>query len=286
RVVAEGQNPLTRLLVRVYRPFVHFALARPGLTLATAVLAALSCLPIIPRLGSEFLPRIDEGQLLYMPTTAPGLSGDDAAGELAEQDRDIAAHPAVANAYGKIGRSETATDPAPFSMAETTVRLKPREQWPRVARQRWYSGWAPAPVRRVLGLVWPERTPMTTAELVDSLDKNTRRVGWTNAWTGPVRARIDMMATGVRTPVGIRLIARDPDRLTALGRTVADAVRLVPGTRSATYEDRGGETRLGFLLDSQALARYGVDPQRARAVADLMLAGGGVGQVRSDVRSD
>jgi Cu(I)/Ag(I) efflux system membrane protein CusA/SilA len=282
RIIAEERNPLTRALVRAYRPFVHFALARPGLTLATAGLAALSCLPVIPRLGSEFLPRIDEGELLYMPTTAPGLVGDDAADELLEQDRDIAAHPAVANAYGKIGRSETATDPAPFSMAETTVRLKPRDEWPKVARRRWYSGWAPAPLRRLLRLVWPEQTPMTTAELIESLDKTTRRVGWTSAWTGPVRARIDMMATGVRTPVGIRIIARDPDRLNALGRTVADAVRVLPGTRSAVYEDQGGETRLGFALDPQALARFGVDAERAREVADLVLTGGGIGEARAD----
>ncbi|HVV50677.1 MAG TPA: efflux RND transporter permease subunit, partial [Polyangia bacterium] len=191
RVVPEAANPLTRTLVRWYRPFVQFALARPGLTLATAALAALSCLPVIPRLGSEFLPRIDEGELLYMPTTAPGLSGDDAAGELAEQDRDLAADPAVANAYGKIGRSETATDPASYAMAETTVRLKPRADWPKVARRRWYSGWAPAPLRRLLGRLWPERTPMTTDELIDDLDAHLQRVGWTNAWTGPVRARTD-----------------------------------------------------------------------------------------------
>ncbi|HSS39656.1 MAG TPA: efflux RND transporter permease subunit, partial [Polyangia bacterium] len=282
RVIPEERNRLTRVLVRAYRPFVQFALARPGLTLATAGLAALSCLPIIPRLGSEFLPRIDEGELLYMPTTAPGLTGDDAAGELLEQDRDIAAHPAVASAYGKIGRSETATDPAPFSMAETTVRLKPRADWPRVARTRWYSRWASAPLRRLLARIWPEATPMTTDELVDSLERNMRRVGWTNAWTGPVRARIDMMATGVRTPIGIRIVAGTPARLNALGTTVAAAAREVPGTRSAIYEDEGGETRLTFALDPKALARFGVDAARARAVADLVLTGGGVGSVRAD----
>jgi copper/silver efflux system protein len=282
RFVSEDQNPVTRMLVRAYRPFVHFALARPGLTLATAGLAALSCVPIIPRLGSEFLPRIDEGELLYMPTTTPGLTGDDAAGELLEQDRDIAAHPAVASAYGKIGRSETATDPAPFSMAETTVRLKPRTEWPRVARSRWYSGWAPAPLRRLLARLWPDATPMTTAELVDSLDRNTRRIGWTNAWTGPERGRIDMMATGVRTPIGIRVVAGTPARLNTLGAIVATAVRQVPGTRSAVYEDQGGETRLTFALDAKALARFGVDAARARALADLVLTGGGVGTVRGD----
>jgi Cu(I)/Ag(I) efflux system membrane protein CusA/SilA len=279
RIVPEARNPLTRALVRAYTPFVHFALRRPALTLVTAALAAVSCLPIIQRLGSEFLPRIDEGQLLYMPTTAPGLAEHDAVGELTEQDRDIAAHPAVANAYGKIGRAETATDPASFSMAETTVRLKPRAEWPKVARQRWYSGWAPAPLERLLRRIWPEQTTMTTAELIDSLDRSTQRPGWTNAWTGPVRARIDMMATGVRTPIGIRIVARDPARLDVVGAAVADAARAVPGTRSAIYEDLGGETRLAFELDGKALARFGVDAERARRVADLVLTGGAVGEL-------
>ena len=131
--------------MRAYRPFVHFALRRPTLTLVTAGLAALSCLPIVTRLGSEFLPRLDEGDLFYMPTTAPGLGHDDAPFELATQNRLIAKHPGVDAVYGKIGRAETATDPAPLSMAETTIRLKPRSEWPRVGRPRWYSGWAPGP---------------------------------------------------------------------------------------------------------------------------------------------
>jgi Cu(I)/Ag(I) efflux system membrane protein CusA/SilA len=286
RVIPELANPLTRALVRAYRPFVHFALSRPALTLATAGLALLSCVPILPRLGSEFLPRIDEGELLYMPTTAPGLTDGEAAGELAEQDRDIAAHPAVANVYGKIGRAETATDPAPWSMAETTVRLKPRDEWPAVTRRRWYSSWAPGPLRRLLRRVWPEQAPMTASDLIDSLDRATQRPGWTNAWTGPVRARIDMMATGVRTPVGIRVVARDPARLATLGAAVAEAARQVPPARSAITDDLGGETRLAFTLDPAALARYDVDAARARRVADLVITGGGLGLARPDRQAD
>jgi Cu(I)/Ag(I) efflux system membrane protein CusA/SilA len=279
RIVPELRNPLTRTLVRAYRPFVHFALARPTLTLLTAALAAASCLLILPKIGSEFLPRIDEGDLFYMPSTAPGLSADDAESELKEQDRDIAAHPAVAAAYGKIGRAETATDPAPYSMAETVIRLKPRTQWPTVAHPRWYSDWAPGPLKKVLGLVWPEQSRMTTQELVDDLDRRIRRPGWTNAWTAPVRARIDMLSTGVRTPVGIRIVARDAARLDALGEAVERAVGGVPGTRSAVYEALGGERRFTFALDEEALARYRVEPDRARAVADLVLTGGVVGDV-------
>ena len=275
----ELANPLTRTLVRIYRPFVHFALRRPALTLVTAGLAALSCLPIVSRLGSEFLPRLDEGDLFYMPTTAPGLSHDDAPFELATQNRLIAKHPGIDVVYGKIGRADTATDPAPLSMAETTVRLKPRAEWPRVEQRRWYSSWAPRPVKRVLRLVWPESRPMTTTELIDSIDKNVRVPGWTNAWTAPVRARIDMMATGVRTPVGIRIVAPTPARLDMLGSAVQAAAARVPGTRSAVYEGLGGETRATFELDRDALARHGVDPATARAVADLVLAGGDMGEL-------
>jgi Cu(I)/Ag(I) efflux system membrane protein CusA/SilA len=279
RIRPELGNPLTRTLVRAYQPFVHFALRRPTLTLVTAGLAALSCLPIVTRLGSEFLPRLDEGDLLYMPTTAPGLGHDEAPFELAAQDRLIAQHPAVDAVYGKIGRAETATDPAPLSMAETIVRLAPRSEWPRVETRRWYSGWAPGPVRRVLALVWPESRPMTTAELTDSIDKKARVPGWTNAWTAPVRARIDMMATGVRTPVGIRVVAPTPARLDALASAVQAAAARVPGTRSAVYEGLGGETRAKFELDREALARHAVDPAMARAVADLVLAGGEMGEL-------
>jgi Cu(I)/Ag(I) efflux system membrane protein CusA/SilA len=281
RIVPELRNPLTAALVRAYRPFVHFALARPAVTLVTAGLAAISCLPVVKNLGSEFLPHIDEGELLYMPTAAAGLSADDAHGELAEQDRDIAALPGVQAVFGKIGRSDSATDPAPYSMAETTIRLKPRARWPKVFHARWYSSWTPEPVKRLLRRIWPEREPMTTDELVEHLDGHTVRPGWTNAWTAPVRARMDMMSTGVRTPVGVRVVAADPARLDALGGAVEAAVRKLPGTRSAVYEGLGGERRVAFELDPQALARWDVDPERARAVADFVATGGAIGEIPS-----
>lgn len=253
RVVAEMRNPLTRGLVRAYRPFVQFALTHPTFTLATAGLAALSCLPIVGRLGSEFLPRIDEGDLLYMPTSSVAVGESEAANELARQDHAIASRPEVAMVFGKIGRAETATDPAPFSMAETIVRLKPRSQWPK---------------------------PSATAEeLVASLDAAAWFPGWNNAWTGPVRARMDMMSTGVRTPVGIRIVAADPARLEVLGAAAQEAARRVPGTRSAVYESIGGENRLAFELDRAALAHFHVDPALARATADFLIAGGQIGDI-------
>jgi Cu(I)/Ag(I) efflux system membrane protein CusA/SilA len=284
RVRPELDNPLTRALVRVYRPFVHFALTRPVLTLVTAGLALASCLPIAARLGGEFLPRVDEGDLLFMPTTLPGVPPDQAAAQLRRQDRAIAQRREVATVFGKVGRADTATDPAPFSMAETTVRLLPRDAWPKLARTRWYSGWAPPGLRAALGVAWPEETPPTTAELVEILDRATRLPGWTGAWTAPARARMDMMSTGVRTPVGIRVVAADAARLLALGTALRALATQVPGARSAVFESLGGEAWMDLDLDPAAIARHGVDPARVRATADLLLTGGQLGELEHEGR--
>ena len=278
RIVPELANPLTRWLVSLYRPFVHFVLRRPAFTLLTAVLAVLSCLPIVARIGAEFLPRIDEGDLLFMPTTFSGVSPEDAAMQLGLQDQAIAGERGVESVFGKVGRAETATDPAPFSMAETTIRLRPR----RVAEG--------PPAALVLGLgpcareeraapVWPEETRASTTELTARLDRRIRFPGWTSAWTAPVRARMDMMSTGVRTPVGIRVVAAEPERLEALGAAARAAALRLPGTRSAVQEALGDETRLAFEPDPDALARHRVDAALARSTADLVLSGGQVGEI-------
>jgi Cu(I)/Ag(I) efflux system membrane protein CusA/SilA len=277
RVRPEFANPLSRGLVRIYRPFVHFALARPAFTLVTAGLALLSCLPILHRLGGEFLPRVDEGDLLFMPTTRPGVAPHQAEDELRRQDHAIAGFKEVASVFGKLGRASSATDRAPFSMVETTIRLLPRSEWPKRARARFYSGWAPPSLRRALALVWPEETPVTTAELIESLDRATRLPGWSSAWTAPVRARMDMMSTGVRTPVGIRIITPHVDRLAALGAELRTLALGLPGTRSAVFDAQGGETALAFAPDAAALARHEVDPALARSAASLVVAGGSVG---------
>ena len=286
RIRPELDNPLTRALTRLYRPFVGFALRRPMLTLATAVLALLSCLPIATRLGGEFLPRVDEGDVLYMPATLPGIPPDQAVAMLRRQDRAIRQFPEVATVFGKVGRADTATDPAPLSMTETTIRLLPRSQWPTHPQARWYSGWAPAPVRRLLGAIWPEAVPATTAELIRDLDRATQLPGWTNAWTAPARGRIDMMSTGVRTPVGVRIVAGDARRLEQLGAALRTQVLGIPGTRSATFESLGGETGLGFDVEPAAVARLGIDPALARATADLVITGGQLGDVVLDGHRD
>jgi len=278
----EGRNRVVAALVELYRPMVHFVLARPLLTLATAGLAVLSCLPIIPRLGAEFLPHVDEGDLLFMPTTSPNVQMDDAAAQLGLQDQALRARPEVALVFGKLGRAESATDPAPPSMAETTVRLTPRAQWPRVARSRWYSGWAPAALLPALRWLWPEEGPPTTAELVALLDRAARLPGWTNDWTAPARARLDMMSTEVHTPLALRIVAADPERLDRLGAAFRVFAQDLPGTRSAVYESLGAETQVRFVPDRAALARHHADEALVRATADLIIAGGEVGRLAVD----
>jgi Cu(I)/Ag(I) efflux system membrane protein CusA/SilA len=270
RIVPEFDNPITRRLVRIYRPFVTFALARPTLTLATAALAAASCVPIITRLGGEFLPRVDEGDLLFMPTTLPGVSAGDAGVQLARIDKALAQFPEVAQAFGKVGRANTATDPAPFSMAETTIRLKPRAEWPKVFHARWYSTWAPRGLKAALRFVWPEEKQETTAELVDKLDRATRTPGWASAWSAPARARMDMMSTaGVRTP----------ERLEAVGAAVQKWVAQLPHARSAVFESLGGEPRLRLELDASGVEQQHVDPAVALATADFVISGGQVNEL-------
>jgi Cu(I)/Ag(I) efflux system membrane protein CusA/SilA len=278
-VRAELANPLTRGLVRAYRPFVELALRRPALTLVTAALAVLSCVPLLPRLGGEFLPRVDEGDLLFMPTALPGIGPEQVKRDLQRQDVALGGFGEVAMVFGKAGRADTATDRAPLSMIETTVRLLPRESWPPCARQRWWTGRAPAALAPVLRLAWPDEGPATTAELIEELDRATRLPGWSGAWTAPVRARMDMMSTGLRAPLGVRVVAGSPERLDALGEAVRALVAGLPGTRSAVFEGLGGEPRLELRLDEAALARHDVDPRAARAVADLVLAGGVVGDL-------
>ena len=285
RVLPEFDNPITRGLVRIYRPFVHFALARPAFTLITAALAVASCLPLIPRLGGEFLPRVDEGDLLFMPTTLPGVAEGEAAVQLRNQDHALSQFQEVNSVFGKVGRADTATDPAPYSMIETTIRLKPHSEWPLQSRLRWYTSWAPAWLKSVLALAWPERTPETMAELVAKLDDASRRPGWTSAWTAPARARMDMMSTnGVRTPVGIRVVAATPERLDALGTALQAWATRLPGTRSAAFESLGGQPWLTFQPDAAALAFHGVDASLVRATTDLMTTGGQVGELQLAVK--
>src|SRR5262249_14741234 len=155
--------------------------------------------------------------LLYMPITFPNISIEEAKRQLQRQDRLLRSFPEVETVFGKVGRAESATDPAPITMVETTVRLRPPETWRKTHHARWYSGFAPAWLRGLLGRIWPEETPMTRDELTAEMNRQMQFPGWTNAWTMPIKTRVDMLATGVRTPVGVKIFGTDLDEIERIG---------------------------------------------------------------------
>jgi Cu(I)/Ag(I) efflux system membrane protein CusA/SilA len=258
KIRSEDQHPVSRLVRRVYEPFVHVALARPRTTILIGVFAVLSALPLVPRLGSEFMPALDEGDILYMPTTLAGISIEEARRQLQIQDRLLAELPEVEAVLGKVGRADTPTDPAPLSMAETVVRLRPRSEWRTTYVRRWYHGSTPSWMRPALTWAWPEYRPMTREELVEDMNARIRLVGWTNAFTQPIRNRIDMLATGIRTAIGIKIYGRDLSEIERAGTAIEAAVRGVPGTRSVLFERQEGGSYVDVIPDRDRLARHGL----------------------------
>ena len=231
KIHSEETHPVSRLLRAVYRPVLRFSLRRRGVVLAVALLLVASLAIPVADLGSEFMPPLWEGDLLYMPTTFPGVSITKAKEVLQQTDKLIAQFPEVESVLGKIGRADTATDPAPLSMIETTIQLKPRDQW---------------------------REGMTKEKLIRELDRAVNFPGLTNSWTMPIRTRIDMLSTGIRTPVGIKLAGPDLDVLEELAEEVEAAVRELPGTASAYAERVTGGLFLDIDVNRTAIARYGL----------------------------
>ena len=258
KIRPEAAHPVSRAIIRVYKPFVFVALRWPKTTVAIGLLAILSAVPLAMRLGSEFMPPLNEGDLLYMPTTFPNISIEEAKRALQHQDRILRTFPEVASVFGKVGRAETATDPAPMTMVETTIRLKPPGEWRRVERQRWYSPWAPEWLKTALRPLWPERERISTEALIAEMNRAMQFPGWTNAFTMPIRARIDRLTTGVRTPVGIKVLGADIGEIEKLGVALEHVVAPVRGTRSVYYERNTGGLYLDIYPSREALARYGL----------------------------
>jgi len=247
----EQENPINRVLTRLYRPAIEWVLRHPIGTLAlAAAMLALTAWPV-HRLGSEFLPPLDEGDLLYMPTAQPGLSADKARQLLQITDSLIASVPEVERVTGKAGRAETATDPAPLEMFETSIALKPRDQW---------------------------RPGMTTDKLISALDSKVRVAGLTNVWVQPIRNRIDMLATGIKTPVGIKVSGPDLVTIERLAKQIELAIKSVPGTSSASAERLGSGHYVNIDIDRAAAARYGLSIDEIQQTVSQGIGGEQVGE--------
>ena len=231
KIMPEAKNPLNRFLIWTYRPIIAWVMRWKKVTIALALIAlGVSWYPA-SKLGSEFMPTLNEGTLLYMPASLPGMSITKAAEVLQTQDKIIKSFPEVSSVYGKAGRANTATDPAPTEMFETVINLKPQQEW---------------------------RTGMTTDKLIAEMDKALQFPGVSNAWTMPIKARIDMLSTGIRTPIGIKVFGKDLGEMEKLAKEIEAVVKTVPGTTSAFAERLTGGSYLNIEPDRAALARYGL----------------------------
>ncbi len=258
----EERHPVSRVLHRIYEGPCRWVLRHPRAVIAAAVLLVATSVPVYFALGREFMPPLNEGSILYMPTTMPGISVTEAQRLLVMQDKILKSFPEVDIVFGKAGRAETSTDPAPFSMMETTVLLKPHQEWR--GKPRWYSSWAPGPVKAVLRTIWPDR--ISWDELVEEMDRAIRIPGNTNAWTMPIKGRIDMLSTGVRTPVGIKVLGADVKEIERVGQEVEKVLKAVPGTRSAFAERAAVGHFVDFTPDRDALARFGLTVEDVQSV--------------------
>jgi Cu(I)/Ag(I) efflux system membrane protein CusA/SilA len=251
RVPREERNPLSRGLIRLYRPALDAALFRPRVTLIVALAwLALSVIPLL-RLGGEFMPPLDEGDLLHMPSALPGLSAGKAAELLQQMDRMLKTVPEVERVFGKMGRAETATDPAPLEMTETTIQFKPRSEW---------------------------RAGMTPEKLVEELDRTVRVPGLANVWIPPIRNRIDMLATGIKSPVGIKVAGTDPATIDRIAREIEQIVKGVPGVTSALAERLTGGRYIQIDIDREMAGRYGMRIGDVQSIVSAAIGGEQIGE--------
>ena len=251
RIPEEGRNPLNRLLIAVYRPMLAVVLAWPRTTIAAALVAlAATAIPVL-NIGGEFMPPLDEGDLLYMPSALPGLSAGKAAEILQLTDRMIRQVPEVKSVSGKIGRAETATDPAPLEMVETTIQFKPKSEW---------------------------RPGMTAEKLVEELDRTVQLPGLSNIWVPPIRNRIDMLATGIKSPLGIKVSGEDLAEIDRIAREIERVVKDVPGVTSALAERVTGGRYVEIKVDRDAAARYGMNVADVHSIVTAGIGGENIGE--------
>jgi Cu(I)/Ag(I) efflux system membrane protein CusA/SilA len=262
RIHAEEKHPVSRFLIRLYGPVARWSLRRKWVVIAAALVLVLATVPAYLRLGSEFMPPLDEGSLMYMPTTMPGISIAEAQKVLQVTDRIIRGFPEVDRVLGKAGRAETSTDPAPLSMIETIITLKPKSEWRKV--KTWYSSWAPGWLKSVFRRVTPDH--ISNEELISRMNEALQVPGVSNAWTMPIKGRIDMLTTGIRTPLGLKISGADLKVIEEIGVRAETLLTPVEGTRSVFAERTGGGYFLDIEWNREELARYGLSVEEAQDV--------------------
>ncbi|HET9358766.1 MAG TPA: efflux RND transporter permease subunit [Vicinamibacterales bacterium] len=273
RFRTEATNPVSRVLVAMYRPIARVVVRHRIAVVALATVLMLATVPIFQRLGSEFMPPLDEGTLLVMPTTFPGISIEEARRALQRQNRTIKSFAEVASVHGKVGRAETATDPAQLDMIETVITLRPRDEWPTRHTHRWFSDDAPEWLKPMLRTVWPEERARTLAELSRDLDAALRMPGYQMAIAPPIRTRIDMLTTGVRTPVGIKVFGSDLGEIERVSIALEGMLREVRGTRSTFAERQTGREYVDIVPNRDAIARYGLTVRDVQDVVEAAVGG-------------
>ncbi len=269
RIHSEDKHPISRLLIRGYLPACEWALRRKGVVIGATLALMAVTIPVYQRLGSEFMPPLDEGSLLYMPSTMPGISITEAQKVLQVTDRIIKGFPEVEQVLGKAGRAETATDPAPLSMLETVIILKPKSEWRKV--DVWYSSWAPEWLKNVFRHITPDH--ISKDELVAKMNDALKIPGLANGWTMPIKGRIDMLSTGVRTPVGLKISGADTKVIEQIGIQVESLLPSVKGTRSVFAERTGSGFFLDFVWNRDELARYNLSIDEAQAAVQNAIGG-------------
>jgi Cu(I)/Ag(I) efflux system membrane protein CusA/SilA len=273
RFRTEATNPVSRALVAIYRPIARLVVRHRIVVVSLAGLLMIATVPVFQRLGSEFMPPLDEGTLLVMPTTFPGISIEEARRAMQRQNQAIRSFPEVASVHGKAGRAETATDPAQLDMIETVITLRPHGEWPTRHTHRWYSSHAPEWMKPALATLWPEERARTLAELSRDLDAALRMPGYQMAIAPPIRTRIDMLTTGVRTPVGIKVFGDDLGEIERISITLEGLLRQVPGTRSTFAERQTGREYVDIVPNRDAIARYGLTVRDVQDVIEAAVGG-------------
>jgi copper/silver efflux system protein len=270
---SEEGHPISRVLHHIYERPCRFVVRHAKATIAVSLLLVLTTIPVFLKLGSEFMPPLREGTILYMPSAVePGMSVAEAQKALQIQDKILKTFPEVERVFGKAGRANTSTDPAPFTMMETTIILKPESQWRETPR--WYSSWAPDWLKAPLRPFWRDR--ITQDDLEQEMNAALQLPGISNAWTMPIKGRNDMLSTGIRTPIGIKIVGADLAAIEKLALDTEAAISKVPGTRSVYAERVAGGYFLDFVLKRDQLARYGFSVDDANTL--VMTAVGGDNQ--------